>query len=307
MVSQLVFNPQSLMPNQQFDPQIARQAMDALIDLIKATRDNQLEIAMIRANRRFNDELFMDGCSIERWCREMSRPQAQRAVVEGFLLKKNIKVTVPAWVGLTSSEERLGKDYCFDDHTWALAYFFDFVLFSFHTASQWNTEIFETEYFDLTLQNDETQPAFIRHASYGVHIVRHKRIYYCHPKHCHHLPFTGRRDTEMDLIFEDAANGNKEAEVVLRNAVRVPTKKQLIGYSKRTQKLYEFQPETPLSPNDRPWLGNQNRYHGYPITPKELHDDVGGNIYDEIIDSLAERAIIDTDTAKDLKKPRSSN
>jgi hypothetical protein len=291
MVSQLVFNPQSLMSKKEYDEEIAREAMDALIDFIKTINDHQIPIKMIRSKKHMGKQDFMQGYSFIKWVKKFTRKQSESVSVLNFLVNKKSKVEVPAWIGLSDSEERIGKDYCFNDKTWALAYFFDFVLFSLHTETRWNTVLFECEYFDLSGDDEDTHTAIVRHASQGDHILQHRRLYYCHPKHCHDLPHTGPRDTEMDL-------SDSEAEKVLNQAVQIPTKKQLIGYSKKTQNLYEFQPEFP--PSDKPFLGDHNTYHGYPIEPEELHVDVGGTVYREIVESLAERAVIDTDTKKRL-------
>lgn len=298
MVSQFVFNPQSLPAKKELDHSVANEAMEKLLDFVRTIKQHKLDRSVIRINKHLAQENFMAGYPFMEWCQKFTKNQAQRALILALLVN-NSKLHIPAWIGLSESEERIGKDYCFDDTTWALSYFFDFVLFSLHTESRWDTELFECEYFDLTINDDDTQTAFIRHASRGNHVLLHRRIYYCHPKHCHHLPFNGQRGTEMDLKYEDEPYGDKEAELILRDAVKIPTKKQLIGYSKRTERLYEFQPEAP--PRDKPCLGDQNRYHGYPIEPEELHRDVGGRVYNEIIDSLQERAVIDIKAARRLK------
>lgn len=295
MVSQLVFNPQSLTPSKKKDDSIAEQAMVSLLNFITAMRKHKLDGSSIRINKNLGKENIMFGYSFIEWCKEHTHKRNDFQLILAFLVN-NPKLQVPAWVGLKDSEERIGKDYCFDDETWALAYFFDFVLFSLQTETRWNSDIFECEYFDLTIDEEDPQIAYVRHASDGNHIILHKRSYAPHPKHVMSLPHRGRRDTEMDLEFSET---NKEAENILNVAVQIPTKKQLIGYSKRTENLYEFQPEAP--PSNKPFMGKDNQYHGYVIEPEELHKDVGGRAYNEIIDSLAERAIIDTNTENRLR------
>jgi hypothetical protein len=285
MVSQLVFNPQSVPAKIPYNAQLAQESLQKLIVLLKiAHRECQVKHIYFDKTR-FNG-LFMDGYSFAEWLNLAN--STERTLILSLMLNKATP-KMPDWIGLKT--KRLAEDYCFDELVWGLAYFFDFVLFSLATHEKWHTELFECEYFDLTKDDDTTKRAVMRHASTAYHLRQHKRIYYCHPKHCHQLPHTGMRGTKMDLTEQDA-------ESVLREAVKVPQKKQLYGYSKKTGSLYEFQPETPQG--EKPLMGEQNRYHGYPITIQEMKRDLGGQTFKEVIDALKKRTIIDADIAKEL-------
>jgi hypothetical protein len=185
------------------------------------------------------------------------------------------RVRIPTWVGLKDLEAATDIRYYFDNKTWGLAFVRDHILVSLASHSDWDGALLRCDYIDVEI--DKLEMANIRHSSLVDHLRQHKRIYYCHPKHCHNLPFTGVRDTAMDLIEEEAQN-------VLNRAVQSPRTKQLYGYSKRTQKLYEFKPETPIG--TQPWLNEQNKFHGYPVNPREVHRDIGGSAYNEIINEL---------------------
>jgi hypothetical protein len=288
MVSQLVFNPQSMPLKVPYDELLAKVYQRELIALLKIAH-GECQVRYIHFDKSLLTGFFMENYSFQQWLQH-ANPATERPLILSLLLNKS-KPKIPDWIGLKT--EKLAKDYCFDELVWGLVYFFDLVLFSFATHEKWHTELFECEYFDMTDDDEATKIAVIRHASTAEHLRQHKRIYYCHPKHCHQLPHVGVRGTRMDL-------SEKEAEGVLRDALKIRNKKQLYGYSKKTKSFYEFQPETPEE--SKPILGERNRYHGYPVQPKELKKDLSEKVFNEILQALEERGIIDTDNAKDLKQ-----
>lgn len=272
MARDLIFNILSLRPNDEYDHHTAHLWASKLGELFREAQEAQ-HIAIIR----FDDEIrfrdIMKNHPFSKWL-NTDVPQPLRVLITSWTVNKG-RVRIPAWIGLKDLEAATDIRYYFDNKTWGLAFVRDHILVSLASHSDWDGVLLGCNYIDVAI--DKLEMGNIRHSSLVDHLRQHKRIYYCHPKHCHNLPFTGVRDTAMDLTEDEAQN-------VLNRAVQSPQTKQLYGYSKRTQKLYEFKPETPIG--TQPWLNEQNKFHGYPVNPPEVHRDIGGSAYNEIITEL---------------------
>lgn len=271
MARDLIFNLLSLKPNDAYDPYQARQWAVRLGELFKEAQEVQ-RIAIIRFDEEIQSRNIMKDYPFQKWLNS-DVPQPLRILIRSWTVNKG-RVRIPTWIGLRNLEIAADARYYFDNKAWGLAFVRDHILVSFASHDDWDCELLGCDYIDMEIDVDNLKTGYIRHSSLIDHLRQHRRIYYCHPKHCHELPFTGVRDTKMDLSEIEAQN-------VLNQAVQAPQNRQLYGYSKRTQKLYEFKPETP--PAQRPWLNVQNKFHGYPVEPREVHADIGGNAYNEII------------------------
>lgn len=290
MARDLIFNVHSLATDQNYDETAAKEWAVKLLDLFKMAQEQHIHCIRMGFGQdgcsKFTSVNIMKDYPFSQWLNEHV-PAHARTLFLSWTVNKQVRI--PAWIGLKELEERTNQRFCFDDRAWGLAFIRDNILTSLASHSNWDCTVLGCEYIDLEQEEEDFPTAYIRHACTDFHLKQHKRIYYCHPKHCYELPFTGRRGTLMDL---DKA----EAQQVLDRAVKIIGKKQLYGYSKRTRKLYEFQPENPTT--ERPFLGEQNKYHGYPIDPSEAHRKLDGRGYDDVIAMLKESGDIDDIAAR---------
>ncbi len=274
MARDLIFNLNSLRPDDEYDQHTARDWALKLGELFREAQEIQ-HIAIIRFDAEIRLREIMKDQPFQKWL-NTDVPQPLRILIMSWIVNRG-RVRMPAWIGLKDLETATDARYYFDNKAWGLAFVRDHILVSFASHSDWDCVLLGCDYIDMEIDADELETGNIRHSSLVDHLRQHRRIYYCHPKHCYDMPFTGVRDTEMDLSRDEAQN-------VLNRAVQAPQNKQLYGYSKRTQKLYEFKPETPIG--TQPWLNEQNRFHGYPVSSQEVHNDIGGSAYNEIIYEL---------------------
>lgn len=286
MARSLIFNLLSLRPEDEYDPRVARQWAIRLGELFREAQEVQ-HISIIRFDDEIQSHQVMKDYLFPKWL-NTDVPQPLRVLIKSWTVNKG-RVRIPAWIGLKDLEVATDARYYFDNKTWGLAFVRDHILVSFPSHPNWDCELLGCDYIDTEIDEDKLETGSIRHSSLIGHLRQHRRIYYCHPKHCYDEPFTGVRDTEMDLSRDEAQN-------VLNRAVQAPQNKQLYGYSKRTQKLYEFKPETPVS--RQPWLGEHNKFHGYPVIPEEIRADIGGTAYDEIIGTLMDSGDLDDIAAR---------
>lgn len=286
MARDLIFNMDCLRPDDDYNPYKARQWATTLGQLFKEAQTEQ-HFENIRFEDAIQSRNIMRDYPFQKWLNtDMQQPL--RLLLKSWMVNKQ-RVRIPTWIDLRQLEIQTDARYLFDNKSWGLAFVRDHILVSLASEPRWDCELLNCEYIDRQIDDETIQTSAIRHSSTVKHLRQHKRLYYCHPKHCHDLPFSGVRGTSMDL-------NEKEAQQVLNRAVQAPAKKQLYGYSKRTQKLYEFQPESP--PSERPWLGQQNQFHGYPIDPAEVQQDIGGNDYDDVIQGLKDSGQIDDIAAR---------